>query len=378
MPRHIVVIGASAGGLQALTTLVERLPSSLPAAVLVVMHTRASSNGVLPDILRRAGILPVQFAKDGDVLAPGHIYVARPDYHLLVTETGLRVVHGPKENGFRPAIDPLFRTAARVCGPRVIGVILSGALSDGAYGLSVIKQHGGIAIVQDPDDAIIPSMPRSALQAVEVDHVLPAGAIAEILERLGEQMNEGASDMAGAKDLEPQLPSEQTEVASMEERYGAPSSLTCPDCGGALWELHDGQLVRYQCHVGHQYSQDGLETHQREAVEVALWSAVRVLEEHAALKMRMAQRAKRSGLHVVSEGFSEGAMEAHRQAQTIRSLLFGGNGPGNGAGVASGNAGAATAKTKAARAKVNATPPTTTATRRPSARHAARPKSRKR
>lgn len=368
--------------MQALITLVERLPSTLPAAVLVAMHTSTTSNGVLPQILARAGELPVKFAVDGEALQSGRIYVAHPDYHLLATADGLRVLHGPRESGFRPAIDPLFRSAARVYGSRVIGVILSGALSDGVYGLNVIKQHRGVAIVQDPDEAIIPSMPRSALQMVSVDHVLPALAIGEMIEQLSQRTAEREADMADAGEHEPQLPSEETQVSEMEDRYGSASSLTCPDCGGALWEVQDGRVIRYQCHVGHQYSPDGLDEGQRDAVESALWSAVRVLEEHVELKTRMARRAAGNGLSVVAESFHQSAAEAHRQAQSIRALLFGRAGAAP-AGAKSAppleNGGPATPKKKrAARGRSKKPRQAAAATRQPAARKAARPKGRTR
>lgn len=235
MPQpDIIVIGASAGGLPALTTILNGLPPTLPAVVLVVMHIGATSNGVLPTILRRHVDLPVLFANDYVRPVHGHIYVARPDFHLLVHDGHLRVVHGPRENGFRPAIDPLFRTAAREFGPRVIGIVLSGALSDGTYGLGVIKDRGGITVVQDPLDAEVASMPQHALNAVDVDYVLPASEIPALLVRLSETTIQGETAMARARDLEPQLPSEETEVAAMEKRFGAPTPLTCPDCGGAL------------------------------------------------------------------------------------------------------------------------------------------------
>jgi len=319
-----VVIGASAGGLQALTAIIERLPATLEACVLVVIHTTPSEDGVLPRVLERVSALPVTFANNGDALKRRHVYVARPDAHLVVTRHGLGLVHGPRENGFRPAIDPLFRTAARELGPRVIGVILSGALSDGTYGLSLVKHCGGIAIVQDPGEAIISSMPLSVLKDVDVDHVLRASDIAGAIERLTREDAdaEGGHAMAPPKDLEPQLRSKETRVAEMQDLFGPPSALTCPDCGGALWEVQDGRVLRYQCHVGHQYAPDNLEAEQREAVDSALWSAVRVLEEHAELKMRLARRVKAGGLTAMSEGFAEGARDAHEQAQRIRSLLF--------------------------------------------------------
>jgi two-component system chemotaxis response regulator CheB len=331
MPRRdIVVIGASAGGLPPLTTIIEGLPADFQACVLVVVHTRAGTNGVLPSILSRVSSLPVTFATDGDMLRRGHVYVARPDFQLIVTPRAVRVLRGPRENGFRPAVDPLFRTAARAFGARVIGIVLSGALDDGTYGLSVIKQGGGTAIAQDPDEADISSMPLSAIRHVDVDYVLRAGNIAPLLVQLTSEEAAGGQAMAQRKELEPQLPAEATEVASMREMYGEPSALTCPECGGALWEIEDGRVVRYQCHTGHQFAPDSLQSEQRDGVDVALWNAVRVLEEHAELKMRMARRARDGGLTNVSAGFEEGARDAHQQAQQIRSVLFSGGAAGNG------------------------------------------------
>ena len=327
--RDLVVIGGSAGALQALTTIVQQLPPSLRACLLVVLHTRTEVNGVLPQILSRVSQLPVELASNEAPLKPGKIYLARPDYQLLVERSRLLVVRGPRENGFRPAVDPLFRTAARTYGPRVVGIILSGALDDGTYGLSQVKEHGGVAIVQDPEEAVIPSMPSSALRHVTVDYVLPAAEIPAMIQRLSAERTEGDEAMAREDEPEPQLPEEEeVAVQAMEDLFGPPSALTCPDCGGALWEIENGKLTRYKCHVGHQFAPDSLAAEQRDAVEEALWSAVRVLEEHAELRMRMARRAEAAGLPTVSEGFAEGARNSHRQAQEIRTLLFaGGNEP---------------------------------------------------
>jgi two-component system chemotaxis response regulator CheB len=328
MAQHdVVVIGGSAGALPALRQILEQLPASLPACILAVLHTAAEGDGFLPDILERASSLPVAFAKNHDPVVPGRVYIAPPDFHLIVTSSGLRVVHGPRENGFRPAIDPLFRTAARECGSRVVGVILSGGLSDGTYGLSVIKQHGGVAIVQNPEDAIVTSMPANALNAVNVDYVRDASDIAATIERLSrepdpESAPEGDGEMARSREVEPQLPVENSEVTEMATRFGPPSALTCPDCGGALWEIADDRLVRYQCHVGHQYAPDALESEQRATIDSALWSAVRVLEERADLKGRLARRAAANGLEHVSDEYAKAAREAHGQAQTIRAVLF--------------------------------------------------------
>src|SRR3954470_9542903 len=211
--RDIVVIGASAGGLHALTAIVERLPAALPASVLIVVHSSSDGPGILPKILERISLLPVGFASEGEALVQGRMYVARPDFHLIVGPHSLALTHGPRENGFRPAIDPLFRTAARENGPRVIRIHLSGALSDGTYGLSVIKHHGGIAVVQDPKDAGVPGMPESAIRYVDVDHVLPAPEIGPLIGRRTREpaRRKRRSDMPRPNEPEPQLPSQQTE-----------------------------------------------------------------------------------------------------------------------------------------------------------------------
>jgi two-component system chemotaxis response regulator CheB len=318
----IVVIGASAGGLHALMDIVEQLPADLNKSILIVVHTKTEGESYLAEILGRLTELPVEFARDGAGIQPGRIYIAPPNVHMLVGAHGVRLHQGPRENGFRPAVDPLFRTAARHYGPRVMGVILSGALDDGTYGLKVVKAGGGVAVVQDPDEAAFPSMPLSALRYVEVDHVLPALQIAELITKKHDESTVGEPTMARPKETEPQNPAEETDVEQMVDTFGPPSGLTCPDCGGALWEITNGELVRYRCHVGHQFTTEGLDAEEQDAVENALWSAVRVLEEHAELRSRMATRAEAAGMGAVSSGFSESAGDSRRQADTIRELLF--------------------------------------------------------
>jgi two-component system, chemotaxis family, protein-glutamate methylesterase/glutaminase len=321
---ELVVVGASAGGLEGLSAIVKHLSPDVPVTVLIVVHTNAASPSYLPQILGRVSSMPVAFAKDGEALIPGRVIVAPPDFHLLVTPRGLSLTRGPRENGFRPAIDPLFRTAARAYPQRVMGIILSGALGDGTYGMQMIKEHGGVTVVQDPDEAPIPSMPMSVLQNVTVDHVLRADAIAAIIEQAAARQLRTEAPMSpeNHKDLEPQDPGSATEVEDMEATFGPPSGLTCPDCGGALWEIPEGALVRYRCHVGHQFSPDALDTEQHSKVEAALWTAVRVLEEHADMKHRMAERARGAGLEAVSNGFLAGVEDSHQHAQMIRELLF--------------------------------------------------------
>jgi two-component system chemotaxis response regulator CheB len=316
---ELIVIGASAGSLDGLLTIVKHLPTSLTACVIVVVHNNSSSQ--LPTILARTSALPVAVPEDGDPIVPGRILVAPPDYHVLVARGRVVLNRGPRENGFRPAIDPLFRTAARAYRGRVMGVILSGALDDGAYGMKVIKDAGGVTVVQDPDEAPIPSMPLNVIENVAVDHVASTAAMPELIARLTARGTSKGTVMRRRKEPEPQDPN-PTEVDEMMATFGPPSGLTCPDCGGALWEIRDGNLVRYRCHTGHQFSPESLETSQRTDVEGALWTAVRALEEQAGLRKRMAERAQRAGLQVVHEKFAEAAQESHRQAAAIRELLF--------------------------------------------------------
>lgn len=302
--------------------IVQELPASLAVPILVVVHTRTEGESYLADILNRRSEVPVVFGTDGAAITAGQVYVAPTNQHMLVVGDAVRLHQGPRENGFRPAVDPLFRTAARRYGARTLGIILSGALDDGTYGLKLVKDAGGIAVVQDPKEAAFPGMPLSAMRYVDVDHVLSAVQIAELIASLNAGPREGATTMARQKEPEPQNPAEETDVEEMEATFGPPSGMTCPDCGGALWELKNGELMRYRCHVGHQYTTDGLDAGQQHAVESALWSAVRVLEEHADLRKRMATRTQAAGMAAVASGFTDSALDSKRQADTIRQLLF--------------------------------------------------------
>jgi two-component system chemotaxis response regulator CheB len=249
--HDIIVIGASAGGVQALVTLVGSLPQKLAAAIFVVLHIPAESPSLLSDILSRSGPLMAVPAVDCMDIEHRRIYVAPPDQHLLIERGHVRVVRGPRENRHRPAADPLFRSAARVYGPRVVGVILTGALDDGTAGLLTVKRQGGIAVVQDPDEALYPSMPMSALANVAVDYRLPLSKIGPLLVRLaGEQVEENGEHPV-SKDMEIKLEDMDVETLHNDERAGKPSGFSCPECGGVLWEIEDGDLLRFRCRVGH-------------------------------------------------------------------------------------------------------------------------------
>jgi two-component system chemotaxis response regulator CheB len=323
--HDIVVVGASAGGVEALGRLAKALPPELPAALFVVLHVPPSTSSALPSILDRQGSLPAAHARDGEPIRHGRIYVAPPDSHLLLSRDKVRLSRGPRENGHRPAVDPLFRSAARAYGPGTVGVVLSGVLDDGTAGLLAIKARGGTAIVQDPDEALYPGMPTSAIDHVKVDYVLPVPRIATLLGELAME----------SPDPPPQQPprgnpfgAETDDLASDLHGHGPsavpgrPSIFACPDCDGVLWEAQDGGLVRFRCHVGHAWSPESLLSQQSEALEGALWVALRSLQERAALARRMAEPARRRGHTLTASRFEEQGREAKQAAELLRDLLL--------------------------------------------------------
>jgi two-component system chemotaxis response regulator CheB len=332
--RDVVVIGGSAGSIPALTQLVGALPEDLPAAIFVVVHVAPEAPGVLPEILARHTALDVDHARDGEVVRHGRVRVAPPDQHLLLDAGRVRLTRGPRENRFRPAIDPLFRSAAASYRERVVGVVLSGLLDDGTHGLITIKQLGGVAIVQDVDEAPFPSMPLSAMARVEVDHALPVAELGPLLARLastgadaagrdGKDTRRMAKRRRGAKPsqaADPPLTREESNQTD-ERTDGRPAAYACPSCGGSLWELEQDGLLRFRCRIGHGFTADGLITEQDERLEDALWTAVRALEEAAALRRRLAERVAARGMDVIARGYDESAEDADRRAASIRSLL---------------------------------------------------------
>ena len=330
--HDIIVIGASAGGVQTLQELVRGLPADFPAAIFIVVHVSSSSPGLLPQILTSRGKLPAAYAVEAMPIRPGRILIAPPDYHLLIKSGCVCVTRGPKENGFRPAVDPLFRTAARAYGPRVIGIILSGMLDDGTMGLSHIKAAGGIAIVQDPAEASFPSMPASAIQNVDVDRVLPIREMpGALLELVHAQIPEGVERMPNHKNIEPDIAEVGSEALVTGELPYPPTALTCPECGGALWELKNGKLLRFRCHVGHAYTAESLVSEQGNALEAAMWTALRALEESAALRRRMAERARKGNFPAMAKQYLDQAAESEARAAVVRKVLV--SEPGQAAGM---------------------------------------------
>lgn len=321
--RDVVVVGASAGGVEALRAMAASLPPDLPVTVLVVLHLPSYGHSVLPDILARSGSLPARHVTGPTPFVPGEILVAPPDRHLVVSDDGVDVTAGPRENGHRPAVDVLFRSAARVLGPRVVGVELSGVLDDGAAGMWSIRGRGGLVVVQAPGDCLYPDMPRSVMAQMEPDHVAKASELGSLLDRVcREEFSPGV--VAPPSDL---LVAE-TALAHMEEfvmnavdRPGTPAGFSCPDCGGTLFELHDGAVTRYRCRVGHAWTSKGLLGEQSQQLDTALWIALRALEEKAALASQLAERAAESGSRLTADRFGEQAREAHESANRVRELI---------------------------------------------------------
>lgn len=324
--RDLIVIGASAGGVQALSTLVAALPPRLPAAVFIVLHIPAEPPSVLPNILARDSLMPVNHAKNGERIERGRIYVAPSNQHLLIENSHVKLVHGPKENLHRPSIDTLFRSAARWAGPRVIGVVLTGARDDGTVGMRAIKQRGGITIVQDPIEATFPSMPTSVMQDITVDYSVPLREIAPLLTRLvKEPVTEGGGyPLAEEVELEAKIAGQEMdggELIASVERLGRVSKLTCPECQGALWEINDEDLLRFRCHVGHAFSAESLSDGQAERLEVALWSAVRALEEQMILAKRIVERARKANHMRAATVFERRAEEAEKKQRRASPTL---------------------------------------------------------
>lgn len=319
-----IVVGGSAGGVEALLELVRGLPRDLPAAVLVVVHMGPQSPLVLPDILNRAGHLPASAARDNEEIRPGHIYVAQPDYHLVVSNGNMQLSRGPKENRARPAVDPLFRSAALYYGPRVIGVVLSGSLDDGTAGLRAIKLRGGLAVVQDPEDALFPGMPSSAQENVAIDYSVPAAALAPLLMRLAQEPaeDENKYPIPEALRIEARIAQEGESMVEDVQQLGKVTYFTCPDCHGSLWEVRDGALVRFRCQTGHAFSIDTLMDGQDATLEEALWSALRALREKSELARRVAARAREHGNMAVAVKFEAKAEEQDRHASALHQLLL--------------------------------------------------------
>jgi len=317
--NDIVVIGASAGGLEALQTLVGNLPRDFAAAIFVVLHIGIRPSA-MPSVLTSAGPLPASHALDGAPIRMGHIYVAPPDHHLLIERGQMRLSRGPRENLTRPAVDPLFRSAAEAYGPRVVGVILSGALSDGAAGFNVIKRHGGITIVQDPDEARFPGMSRSALKYVDVDYCARVADISDLLVRLS---GVNPVEMASLAQKSADRRQQAMESTTMSGKYDLkqPVALTCPDCGGSVQQTTIGEMPYFTCHIGHRFAAANMDVAQFERMEHALVVALRTLNERAELCRRMVDLSRAKGQTLSMQRWETARREAEDRAEVLRSFL---------------------------------------------------------
>ncbi|MFB0487992.1 two-component system chemotaxis response regulator CheB [Methylobacterium sp. OAE515] len=320
--RDIIVIGGSSGATLPLKTILGTLPKDLPAAVFVVVHIPARSLGLLATVTAAAAHMPVHPAADGMAVTPGNIYLGVPDYHLILADGRIRLGRGPRENMARPSIDPLFRSAGVSYGPRVIGVLLSGLLNDGTAGLDAIKRCGGLALVQDPADAIADEMPRSALSTLEVDLTLSATRIGDVLADL-------VRDPAGPpRPVPPELRLEVDIAAGARVgsdvigRIATPAALSCPQCGGVLSTMKDGKPLRFRCQVGHAFTAELVAKEQENSVDEALRVALRIIEERAELVRRMAADGREAGRRALAEMYDERAAEYRAYAETIRKAVL--------------------------------------------------------
>jgi two-component system chemotaxis response regulator CheB len=324
-PASVIVVGASAGGVPALSTFVADLPAGLDAAVFIVLHSSARSPRLLADILARKSALPVRYAVDHEPIVAGEIRVAVPDCHLLLEPTFMRVVHGPKENLSRPSADPLFRSAAWSFGPAVIGIIMSGMLSDGTAGLWAVKSCGGTTIVQDPGDAIYPDMPRNAIQSVPIDHCVPASGIGGLVARLvtARAHRELAWERDPRMGIETKFATMETPAGDLStmDKIGKLSPLTCPACKGALWEIDDVHVLRFRCHTGHAFSAETLDGAQRERIEDAVYTAIAALEEDVQFSGVLEKRFQDRDETQLAVQYRMKAEKARQSAEALRALL---------------------------------------------------------
>jgi two-component system chemotaxis response regulator CheB len=319
--RDILAIGTSAGGVQALMSLVREMPSEFPAAILVTIHLPSQPQSTLPEILRRNGPLPASFASDGEALKKGHIHIAPPDRHLLIEGDTVVFGHGPRENHTRPAIDPMLRSVAVCCGSRAVGVVLTGTLGDGASGLWALQQCGGLTVVQDPNDAAFSEMPMNALNRVRPDHVVTLAAMPRLLSSLALQPSGAIMPIPESIRFEVDIARGRPSSIPDMERFGRRSNFACPDCHGVMWEIDEGQLVRYRCHVGHAYSEETMSLALDENVRRGLGSAVRALEERRELARKLQEQSERGGQKMLAESWSRRAHEFEKELIVIRDAI---------------------------------------------------------
>jgi two-component system chemotaxis response regulator CheB len=321
--RDIITVGASAGGVETLTKLVAGLPADLPASVFVVQHLSPAAPSALAAILAGRGPLRVETATDHQEFQPRAIYVAPPDHHLMVDRSYMYITRGPRENHTRPAVDPLFRSAAVVHGPHVIGVVLSGTLDDGTAGLTAIKRCGGVAVVQDPKDALYPDMPQNALDANEdVDYCVDMSKLPALLTRLSREPPGPPVTPPGILLTEVEISRTAEGGTARLNEIGDLVPLTCAECRGPLWQIKDERIVRFRCREGHSYTSKALASTLSEGVERSLWVAVQAMDERVRMLSYLASYERQKGRERAAESFVEQAKKASGHADRLRQLLL--------------------------------------------------------
>lgn len=320
--RDLVVIGGSAGAIPPLTTILRALPATLPAAVVIVMHIPMESTGIFRTVAAAAAALPVKEAEHGATIERGTIYVARPNRHVLIMDGKLHLGSGPRENLMRPAIDPLFRSAALAAGPRVVGVVLSGMLNDGASGLAAIKGCGGIAMVQAPHNAVASEMPLAALEASAVDLSARPEELALAIQRY-------VNEAPGPARIAPPSLYLDVDIAAGRQTHSKgfdaatkPTTMTCPDCGGVLSEVNGDRPLRFRCQVGHAFSAQVMLRKQEGQVDEAMRVALRIIEERATLVERMGRDALQAGRQGMAEMYDRRASEYRGYAESLREAVL--------------------------------------------------------
>ncbi len=324
--RNIIVIGASAGGVYALKELMASLPPDFDATIFLVVHVSPHSPSYLPDILNHVGPIKAVHPKDGELIQPGHIYVAPPDHHLLIEYDQVIVKKGPKENRFRPSIDALFRSAAYTYGPRVIGIVLTGMLDDGTSGMWSVKRLGGICIVQEPEEAMYASMPNHVMEYVAVDFVVPVSKMAMLLSDL---ITEWVPDRPDVVQEELKRIETEVNIAAQDNAFdmgildmGELTPLTCPECNGVLVNIKEGKLIRYRCHTGHAYTASSLLAETTKVVEESFWKGIRALEETVILLDQSSKHFEEGGNREAAEQFAQKSRETQERARQAHAFVF--------------------------------------------------------
>jgi two-component system, chemotaxis family, protein-glutamate methylesterase/glutaminase len=314
-----VAIGASAGGVEALAFLITRLPNPFPATMLITLHLSQGSE--LDQILNRAANGRAAFAQNGDTLRKGHIFIAPPGHHLIANGETLLLGSGPRESHAKPAIDPMLRSVAACCGPRTVGVVLTGTLGDGASGLNAIQQCGGMTVVQDPNDAAHPEMPRAAMNESTPDHIVRLVDLPMLLTSLVHQPAGQPRPVPESIRFEVSIASGEKGSMRQMDRLGQRSILTCPECNGLMWEIDEGNLVRYRCHVGHAYSEETMSIGLDGNLRRALASALRLFEERVALLKKLDKQARESGHKRAAHDYNRKKDEYEVEAEVIRETI---------------------------------------------------------